>query len=124
MALHGTSTGELDVKSPAVKFFKALTDDINGAFDKLAEEKLSESIDWEKRTMTMRMSGCLISKIYKTVKVTITVTPKEDKNRSKVVWTVESEKIRHDIKDPHFIIKTLIDVLINYLKETDGNLLL
>lgn len=74
--------------------------------------------------MTMRMSGCLISESYKTVKVTITVTSKEDGNGSNVVWTVEFEKTRHDIEDPHFIIDTLTDVLINYLKETDENLLL
>lgn len=34
MALHGVSSGELEIKSPADKFFKAFTDDTNGPFDK------------------------------------------------------------------------------------------
>lgn len=62
------------------------------------------------------MCGNLVSDSYSTFKATITVTPKEDEtDGSRVVWTVEYEKIRHDIGDPMWI----IDILINYLKETD-----
>ncbi|KAJ4872456.1 Uncharacterized protein Rs2_45882 [Raphanus sativus] len=122
MELHGVSSGDLDVKSPAEKFFRSVTDDINGPFDNI-EDKM-ETMNLEDRTLTMRMSGCLISESYKTVKATITVSPKEDGEGSCVAWKVEFEKIRHDIEDPHLIIDTLIDVLVNYLKETDGNLLL
>lgn len=89
----------------------------------VAEDKM-ETMNLEDRTLTMRMSGCLISESYKAVKATITVSPKEDGEGSCVAWKVEFEKIRHDIEDPHLIIDTLIDVLVNYLKETDGNLLL
>ncbi|RID53577.1 hypothetical protein BRARA_G00961 [Brassica rapa] len=103
MALHGDSSGEFDIKSPADKFFTSFADDITK----------------EKRTVTLSLSGNLVSDSYKTFKATITVTPAEDEgNGSRVVWTVEFEKIRHDIEDPMWI----IDILINYLKETDENL--
>ncbi|CAH8383019.1 unnamed protein product [Eruca vesicaria subsp. sativa] len=121
MELHGVSSGDLDVKSPAEKFFRSLIDDINVPFDNI-EDKMEMNL--EDRTLTMRMSGCLISEIYKTVKATITVSPKEDGDGSRVAWKVEFEKIGYDMEDPHLIIDTLVDVLVNYLKETDGNLLL
>ncbi|CAA7036078.1 unnamed protein product [Microthlaspi erraticum] len=117
MALHGVSSGELEIKSPADMFFKAFTDDVNGPFDKTAEDN-TVTTDREKRTVTMVMSGCLISESYKTVKAIVTVTPKKHGSGGNVVWTVEFEKIRRDIKEPHFIIETLI----NYLKETDQDL--
>ncbi|XP_010460170.1 PREDICTED: uncharacterized protein At1g24000-like [Camelina sativa] len=83
MALHGTWYGELDIKSQAARFFKSFTDDIISPTDRIAEEEF-ESIDSEKRTVTIKMSGCLISEKYKSVKATITVTPKEDGDGSQV----------------------------------------
>ncbi|KAF8085377.1 hypothetical protein N665_0668s0011 [Sinapis alba] len=103
MALHGDSSGEFDIKSPAEKFFKSFTDDITK----------------EKRTVALSLSGNLVSDSYKTFKATITVSPKDDEaGGSCVVWTVEFEKFHHDVEDPVWI----IDILINYLKETDENL--
>ncbi|CAH8356879.1 unnamed protein product [Eruca vesicaria subsp. sativa] len=85
----------------------------------VAKEKVTESVGWEKRTVTLSLSGNLVSDSFKTFKATIMVTPKEDEgNGSRVVWTVEFEKIRHDVEDPVWI----IDILINYLKETDEEL--
>ncbi|CAF1976975.1 hypothetical protein HID58_075560 [Brassica napus] len=110
MALHGDSSGEFDIKSPADKFFTSFADDISSTFRIISKEK---------RTVTLSLSGNLVSDSYKRFKATITVTPAEDEdNGSRVVWTVEFEKIRHDIEDPMWI----IDILINYLKETDENL--
>lgn len=37
MELHGVSSGDLDVKSPAEKFFRSVTDDINGPFDNIGK---------------------------------------------------------------------------------------
>lgn len=75
---------------------------------------------WEKRTVTLSMSGNLVSDSYKKFKATITVTPKAyEADGSRVLWTVEFEKIRHDVEDPVWI----IDSLINYLKEIDGVLI-
>ncbi|XP_024008025.1 uncharacterized protein At1g24000-like [Eutrema salsugineum] len=119
MALHGISSGKFDIKSPAEKFFISFTEDINSTFDIISKEKITESVGWDLRTVTLSMSGNLISDSYKTFKATITVTPKEDEpDGGQVVWTVEFEKTRHDIEDPVWI----IDILINYLKETDENL--
>ena len=140
MALHGDSSGEFDIKSPADKFFTSFADDISSTFHIICKSFNSSTIhshiflyhrsnpltNWcsftvakEKRTVTLSLSGNLVSDSYKTFKATITVTPAEDEgNGSRVVWTVEFEKIRHDIEDPMWI----IDILINYLKETDENL--
>lgn len=150
MALHGDSSGEFDTKSPADKLFTSFTDDINNTFDiicksfltlsrfiliywssspkpliiwcsfTLANEKITEYVGWEKRTVTLSMSGNLVSDSYKKFKATITVTPKAyEADGSRVLWTVEFEKIRHDVEDPVWI----IDSLINYLKEIDGVLI-
>ncbi|XP_010498910.1 PREDICTED: uncharacterized protein At1g24000-like [Camelina sativa] len=118
MALHGTWSGKLDIKSPAARFFKSFTDDIIYPTEGIAEE-VFESIESEKRTVTIKMSDRLISEKYKSVKATITVTPREDGDGSQVVWTIECSKISSDIDDPQFI----IDTLVNFLKETDENLL-
>ncbi|KAG2320911.1 hypothetical protein Bca52824_014124 [Brassica carinata] len=110
MALHRDSSGEFDITSSADKFFTAFTDDISSTFHIISKEK---------RTVALSLSGNLVSDSYKTFKATITVTPKDDEaGGSCVVWTVEFEKIRHDVEDPMWI----IDILINYLKETDENL--
>ncbi|CAA7036079.1 unnamed protein product [Microthlaspi erraticum] len=120
MALHGDSSGKFDIKSPADKFFRSFTDDINSTFDIISKEKITEWVGWEKRTVKLSMSGNLISDSYKTFKATIAVTPKKDEaDGSHVVWTVEFEKIRRDVEDPVWI----ISILINYLKETDENLI-
>ncbi|ESQ34355.1 hypothetical protein EUTSA_v10009521mg [Eutrema salsugineum] len=58
-----------------------------------------ESLDPEKKTVTFRISDCLTSDCYKTVIAPITVTPKEDGDGSRVIWTVVFEKIRHGIDD-------------------------
>ncbi|CAH2033761.1 unnamed protein product [Thlaspi arvense] len=122
MALHGVSSGSLEIKSPADKFFRAFTKDISSTFRGIADDKM-ESMDPKKRTMTVKMSGCLISKSYKTVKATVTVTPNRNGNGSNVVWSVEFEKLRIGIDDPHSIIDAISNALTNYLMETDGNLL-
>ncbi|KAH0878385.1 LOW QUALITY PROTEIN: hypothetical protein HID58_065779 [Brassica napus] len=120
MALHGDSSGEFDTKSPADKLFTSFTDDINNTFDIISNEKITEYVGWEKRTVTLSMSGNLVSDSYKKFKATITVTPKAyEADGSRVLWTVEFEKIRHDVEDPVWI----IDSLINYLKEIDGVLI-
>ncbi|KAG2303718.1 hypothetical protein Bca4012_062476 [Brassica carinata] len=120
MALHGDSSGEFDTKSPADKLFTSFTDDINNTFDIISNEKITEYVGWEKRTVTLSMSGNLVSDSYKKFKATITVTPKAfEADGSRVLWAVEFEKIRHDVEDPVWI----IDSLINYLKEIDGILI-
>ncbi|CAH2033762.1 unnamed protein product [Thlaspi arvense] len=119
MVLHGESCGKFDIKSPAEKFFISFTDDINSTFDIISKEKITESVGWEKKTVTLSLSGNLVSDSYDMFKATITVTPREDDaDGGHVLWTVEFEKTRHDVEDPVWI----IDILISYLKETDENL--
>ncbi|KAG2311006.1 hypothetical protein Bca52824_022563 [Brassica carinata] len=93
---------------------------VSGTKDGGANEKITEYVGWEKRTETLSMSRNLVTDSYKKFKATMTVTPKAyEADGSCVLWTVEFEKIRHDVEDPVWI----IDSLINYLKVIDGILI-
>lgn len=68
--------------------------------------------DWENRTTTIsvRSSHLLMTK-YKKLKVTTTITPKEDYNNgSHVKWSIEAEKISDHIQDPDLFLDTAVSI--------------
>ncbi|CAH2033764.1 unnamed protein product [Thlaspi arvense] len=119
--LHGSFSGEVVIGAPADKFLDKFTS--TGSLPPcmfelkyIEEMKLKfESKDLEKRTVKITIHGSLTSGKYKTVEATFTVTPREDRNGSRVAWTVEFEKIHQDIEDPLW----LIDNLDVYFKQLD-----
>ncbi|ESQ34393.1 hypothetical protein EUTSA_v10009502mg [Eutrema salsugineum] len=118
MTLNGALSVDFDVKSPADKFFKAFVGNANAPTEVSGEVEI-EAVDWVKRVSTMKMKGVQKSKRYKTLKGTITVTPKERGNGSRVVWTVRFEKVSDGTEDPHFF----VDEAPKYFKEIDDHLL-
>lgn len=71
-----------------------------------------EAEDWDNRTTTIsvRSSNLLLTK-YKKLKVTTTITPKEDYNKgSHVKWTIDAEKISGHIQDPDLFIDTAFSI--------------
>ncbi|CAA7036086.1 unnamed protein product [Microthlaspi erraticum] len=117
MSLNGVLSTVTDVKSPADEFFNAI---VHSALRIPAEDDLdTKCIHWVKRILTVYFNRDEISKSFKTLKVTVTVTPKEEGNGSHVMCTVEFEKINEDIEVPQYLLDAAHKIFI----EMDDDLL-
>ncbi|CAF2161492.1 unnamed protein product [Brassica napus] len=114
MGLSGVLHVEVEVKSPAEKFWVALGD--GSPLVKVSAERI-ETVDLENKSMTYSIIGGEMLEYYKTFKGTITVTPKG--GGSILKWSAEFEKTGHEIEDPH-VIK---DFAVKNFKEIDEYLL-
>ncbi|KAG2318750.1 hypothetical protein Bca52824_011963 [Brassica carinata] len=98
----------IDTEYTADECFKAF---IGASKDDAEVEIVAE--DWENRTTTIsvRSSHLLMTK-YKKLKVTTTITPKEDYNNgSHVKWTIDSEGRPSDhIQDPDLFLHTAVSI--------------
>ncbi|CAA7036080.1 unnamed protein product [Microthlaspi erraticum] len=117
MTLNGVLSTVVDVKSSADEFFKAIVGNAlripgKGDVD-------TESIHWVKRIITVKFNREGILQAFKTLRGTITVTPKEEGDGSHVMWTVEYEKLYEEIEDPQY----LVDVAHKNFTELDDDLL-
>ncbi|RID51535.1 hypothetical protein BRARA_H02188 [Brassica rapa] len=116
--LHGSYYGVLDIESPADEFIQYFTRKRewkcynHDSFSFSAAVVEIEAEDWDNRTTTIsvRSSNLLLTK-YKKLKVTTTITPKEDYNKgSHVKWTIDAEKISGHIQDPDLFIDTAFSI--------------
>ncbi|XP_010477854.1 PREDICTED: uncharacterized protein At1g24000-like [Camelina sativa] len=94
-------TVEFYRKSPAEELFKSFMEAV-----KDDDEVEIEAEDWTNRKTTVKLISSYILRNYKTLKITIVVTPSEDGDGSHVKWTVVFEKISDDIDDPYLAINT------------------
>ncbi|KAG7598124.1 Bet v I/Major latex protein [Arabidopsis suecica] len=116
MALDGVLTRDFDVESPVDKFFKAFLEISNLPVEDNATAVVTmDDGDLEKRKVKIKISSVDISKCYKKLEGIITVTPM-NKGGSHVIWSVEYEKTRPEIEDPH----SIIDTSIKYFQGIDA----
>ncbi|XP_010477709.1 PREDICTED: uncharacterized protein At1g24000-like [Camelina sativa] len=95
------STVEFNRKSPAEELFKAFMEAV-----KDDDEVEIEAEDCTNRNATVKLISSVILRNYKTLKITIVVTPSEDGDGSHVKLTLVFEKISDDIDDPYLPFNT------------------
>ncbi|XVF79377.1 hypothetical protein PTKIN_Ptkin14bG0217200 [Pterospermum kingtungense] len=69
-----------------------------------------ESIDWENKTITFKVTEGDMLNEYKYFKIMIKVTPRSDGEGSVVHWTMEYERIHEGVAHPEVLLRLAIKV--------------
>ncbi|XVF79379.1 hypothetical protein PTKIN_Ptkin14bG0217400 [Pterospermum kingtungense] len=81
-------------------------------------KKMVESIDWDNKAITFRVTEGDILNDYKYFKMTIKATPKSDGEGSVVYWTMEYERMHEGVSHP----EALLNLATKVSKDVDSHL--
>ena len=79
-------------------------------------KEILEAIDMENKSVTYKVIEGDLLEHYKTLKLTIEVSPKDE--GSLVHWIIQYEKLNEEIVDPH----TLLQLAVDVTKDIDAHL--
>ncbi|XVE52884.1 hypothetical protein DITRI_Ditri02bG0160100 [Diplodiscus trichospermus] len=81
-------------------------------------KKMVESINWENKSITFKVTEGDILNEYKYFKMTIKATPKSDGEGSVVNWTMEYERMHEGVTHP----EALLNLATKVSKDVDAHL--